>query len=194
VNFVTAETLRTFIHQLDGAFGRPGQIYLIGETSQVWEGWRRWTDQVQIWVDVEQADRSALESALTAVAAQLGLTVVDESPGDIIPLPTGFARRSRPIAAGTTSLDVCHFDPYSVSIRFLARGDEPDYHLAVSYLEHGWIETDTMERLLDEVLPSFSYRTRQQDAAELRRRYKGLWQMWNASKQSSTDRSSIRSP
>ena len=192
MNFVTADTLADFVEQLDEAFDRSGRLYLIGQTSQVWEGWRRWTDQVEIWVDVSEAARPDLASAMTSVSAQLGVAVVDESPGEIIPLPAGHEDRARPVDAGTSALDVYHFDPYSVSIRFLARGDEPDYRLAIAYLEHGWIDVGTMENVLDAILPSFSYRTRQQDAAELRRRYRGLWQMWNASRP--TGRSGIRSP
>lgn len=182
MNFVTPESLRAFVDRLDRAYGRAGVVYLIGQTSLVWEGWRRWTDQIDIWCDVAEPDRPALESAMTSIAAEMGVAVVDESPGEVIPLPSGCFERARAVEAGTEHIRIKHFDPYAVSIRFLARGDEPDYHLGVSYLEHGWMDTKTIEHLLDEVLPSLSYLTRQQDAAELRRRYKGLWQMWNASR------------
>jgi hypothetical protein len=82
---------------------------------------------------------------------------------------------------------VYHFDPYSVAFRFIARGDEPDYHLVLSFLEHGWIRMDEMDALLSGLLPRFSFETIQQDPAEFRRRYKGLRQMWLAARPQTTD-------
>ena len=47
-------------------------------------------------------------------------------------------------AAGAipTHLALYHFDPYSVAFRFIARGDEPDYHLVLTYLQHGWMPVE----------------------------------------------------
>ena len=63
----------------------------------------------------------------------------------------------------------------------MTRGDEPDYRVALRYLEHGWVTWDALEASLAEVLPRFSNETIQQDPAEFRRKFRGLRQLWRAS-------------
>ncbi|NIR51017.1 hypothetical protein GWO43_20615, partial [candidate division KSB1 bacterium] len=117
------------------------------------------------------------------IQSQIGLAVEEEFPGDLIPLPNGYQSRARNIDNSRLKLrhlHLFHFDPYSVAFRYIARGDEPDYHVALYYLRNGWIEIEEMERLLAELLPRFSMETIQQDPAEFRRKYKGLLQMWKS--------------
>ncbi len=57
--YVTRDVLIDFIRQLDRDFGRPGRLYLIGETSQVFENWRRWTPQVEFNAEVASIDQDA---------------------------------------------------------------------------------------------------------------------------------------
>jgi hypothetical protein len=188
-SFIDRETLNAFLARLDAAFARPGRLYLIGETTQVYEGWRRWTTRAELTADVAEEDRAAFDDALARAAG--GLEVYDESPADLIPLPDGYAERARPAAAeGLDHLEVYHFDPYSVAFRFIARGDEPDYHLVLLYLERGWITMAAMEDHLERLLPRFSLETIQQDPAEFRRKYKGLKQMAQAIRPNSIHRHS----
>ncbi|MGQ0605151.1 MAG: hypothetical protein ACT4QE_26035, partial [Anaerolineales bacterium] len=79
-------------------------------------------------------------------------------------------------------LQVYHFDPYSVAFRLIARGDEPDYHAVIAYLQPDWLTVGEMDALLADLLPRFTSETIQQDPAEFRRKYKGLLQMWRAAK------------
>jgi hypothetical protein len=72
---------------------------------------------------------------------------------------------------------VRHFDPYSVVLRLVARGDEPDYVVALEYLKQGWVELAQLEALLADVLPRFTNETLAQDPAEFRRKFRGLRQM-----------------
>jgi len=171
---VTYATLEEFLHRTADAFRGEGVVYLIGETSQVYESWRGWTAQIDL--SSSTSDRAAFTSASTDVARSMDVVVLDEYPGDLIPLPEGYEHRSR-LVATIGKLEVRHFDPYSTAFRYLARGDEPDYHLVLAYLKHGWIEMDEMNLLLAQLLPHFSMDTIQQDPAEFRRKYKGLLQM-----------------
>jgi len=125
------------------------------------------------------------------VAEELGVSAIEERPGDVIPLPEGYEGRARSAAAGAAPnhLALYHFDPYSVAFRFIARGDEPDYHLVLTYLEHGWITVEEMKERLSALLPRFTVETIQQDPAEFRRKYKGLLQMWEAVRPRTTHRS-----
>ena len=147
-------------------------MWLVGDTSQLWEGWLERVPVAQL-----AADDPAPRSVLIGVAARLGLPLLLESPGDVIPLPAGSAARHRP---ATAAAGASHFDPYSVAFRCRARGDEPDYRTVLRYLRHGWMMLEEMDRLLEDVLPRFTRETIAQDPAEFRRQYRGLCQMWRA--------------
>jgi hypothetical protein len=177
--YVDRALLEQFLARLGAALARPARLFLVGETSQVFEGWREWTKRVEFAAEVAPGDRAAFDETLREVSVQVGVEVFEESPGDVIPLPAGYESRAR--AAGIFgALQVYHFDPYSVAFRLIARGDEPDYHAVLAYLEHGWLRVDEMNALLVDLLPQFTSETIQQDPAEFRRKYKGLLQMWRA--------------
>ena len=186
--YVTRDLLTDFLQRLDSGFARPGRLYLIGETSQVFENWRRWTPQVEFNASVALVDQERFTEQVGELQARTGLAVYDESPGDLIPLPEGYRTRARPVggnASGNgrgdlTHLELYHFDPYSVAFRFVARGDESDYDMVLKFLEHGWLTMDQMDAQLAELLPRFSADTIQQDPSEFGRKYKGLGQMWRA--------------
>lgn len=155
---------------------RGGRLFLLGETSQVLEGWRSWTDAVRLHADVPR--RPEWDAAAARAAAQFGLALDQEFPGDLIPLPAGFERRHRPVRdLADSGLTLWHFDPYSVAFRHVARGDEPDYHIVLAYMKRGWIDREEMDERLTALLPAFSMETIAQDPAEFRRKYKGLLQM-----------------
>lgn len=172
-------TLETFLARVGLAFGRPARVYLIGETTQVYEGWREWVRRVEFAADVLPDNRLAFDKIIRNLRADLGIEVLEESPGDVIPLPEAYETRAR-FAGRFASLDIYHFDPYSVAFRLIARGDEPDYHAVLTYLQRGWLTVDEMNALLADLLPQFTSDTIQQDPAEFRRKFKGLLQMWQA--------------
>lgn len=181
MNLVNQNIIREFLTRLDTAFGGSARIYLIGETTQVWEGWRQWASQLEFAAGITQEDRADFNRAAEKARDALAIEVLEEHPGDLIPLPSGYRERARPVRGDFDGrLKTYHFDPYSVAFRFIARGDEPDYHIALMYLQQGWIMEEKMEALLTELLPKFSMETIQQDPAEFRRKYKGLKQMWRA--------------
>ena len=156
--------------------GLAGRLLLLGETSQVLEGWRSWTDAVRLYADVTY--RPEWDAAAARTAAQFGVAIEQEFPGDLIPLPAGAEQRHRPVRdLPNSGLSLWHFDPYSVAFRHVARGDEPDYHIVLAYMKYGWIEREEMDERLTALLPEFSMETIAQDPAEFRRKYKGLLQM-----------------
>ncbi len=171
---ITRDVLSDFLARVSEKFGGAGIVYLIGESSQVYAAWRDWTAQIDLASEV--SDPKAFATALGAAARKMNVAVIDEFPGDLIPLPEGHERRFR-TAGKVGDLEIRHFDPYSTAFRFIARGDEPDYHLVLTYLKYEWIDQEEMDRQLDRLLPRFSVETIQQDPAEFRRKYKGLLQM-----------------
>lgn len=184
MRIIDRELLISFLDGLNVAFASPGRFYLIGEASQLFEGWREWIDHGIISVKVLQEDRARFDEAFAIARNRFGLDIIEESPGDLIPLPKGHNDRARSIQLqscrklGANGLRFYHFDPYSVAFRFMARGDEPDYNLVIDFLKHGWLTFEEMEAKLQQLLPEFSYETIQQDPAEFRRKFKGLLQMW----------------
>jgi hypothetical protein len=185
---VTSNTLGEFISRLDAAFARPGRVFLIGESTHVYEGWRAWTRHIEFTADVNIEDRREFSGIVATLRADLGVPVFEESPADVIPLPDGFEDRARSVRGPATHLTLHHFDPYSVCFRYIARGDEPDYHLVLTYVEHGWVTLDEMNERLEGLLPRFTCETIQQDSAEFRRKYKGLMQMARAVRAGTTHR------
>jgi hypothetical protein len=157
---------------------RAARLYLVATTSHLAEGWRERVTRFELAGDPGDA---ALERAALDAASAQGIEVVWESPGDIIPLPAGAAERARPVPAEVAGvggpLEVLHADPYSVVLRLVARGDEPDYVNSLEYLRRGWVELAELERLLVDVLPRFTSATLAQDPAEFRRKFKGLRQL-----------------
>ena len=165
-----------------------GGLYLVSRTSHLAEGW---CDRVPVLElagetgraqDLKSSSPQDLGEAVQESARALGVKVVWESPADIIPLPTGWQERSLPATLGQGgTLEVRHFDPYSVVLRLIARGDEPDYVAALEYVLHGWVEPARLESLLTEVVPRMTNQTLAQDPAEFRRKFKGLRQLYGRS-------------
>ena len=157
----------------------PARLYLVCRTSHLAEGW---CDRVPAFELAGGAGGAELGEAVREAGRVLGLGLVWESPADVIPLPAGWEERSRPatIEQGNAvhALELSHFDPYSVVLRLIARGDEPDYVAALQYVLHGWVEPARLEGLLGEVLPRMTNQTLAQDPAEFRRKFKGLRQLY----------------
>ena len=157
--------------------GGTSKLYLVAGTSQLAEGWRERVSRLDL-----AGAPGAIEPAVRAAGAALELAVVWESPADVIPLPAGAVERARPVppevAGAGGRLEVLHFDPYSVVLRLVARGDEPDYVVALEYLKKGWVELGFLETLLADVVPRFTNETLAQDPAEFRRKFRGLRQLY----------------
>jgi hypothetical protein len=161
---------------------RRDRLYLVSRTSHLAEGW---CDRVPALELAGDAGGAELGEAVQEAAQKQGVGVVWESPADIIPLPAGWQDRSLTATIGQGDagnvLELRHFDPYSVVLRLIARGDEPDYVAALEYVLHGWVEPARLESLLTEVVPRMTNQTLAQDPAEFRRKFKGLRQLYGRS-------------
>lgn len=185
---INREKLSEFITHIAKSFIGSGVLYLVGQTSRLNEGWTYWIEEIDFTVDVSAEDRTTFNETVSQFKKENPIKIVEESPEEVIPLPEGYPARHRKVVTTdlTTNgkLKFYHFDPYSVAFRYIARGDEQDYQLVLDFLKHGWINEEEMNKLLEELLPRFSFRTIQQDPAEFRRRYKGLLQMWRSQRAS----------
>jgi hypothetical protein len=161
---------------------RRDRLYLVSRTSHLAEGW---CDRVPTLELAGDGSSTGLADAVSDAAKTLSVDLVWESPVDVIPLPAGWEERSRPATINggdnRSALEIRHFDPYSVVLRLIARGDEPDYVAALEYVLHGWVEPARLESLLGEVVPRMTNQTLAQDPAEFRRKFKGLRQLYSRS-------------
>ena len=180
MNEVRHADLAALIAAVRESLTPPSKLYLVAGTSHLAEGWRERVSRLEL-----AGDPGAIEPAVREACARLALEVVWESPADVIPLPAGAVGRARPVppdvAGAGDGLLVQHFDPYSVVLRLVARGDEPDYVVALEYLKKGWVELAHLETLLAAVLPRFTNETLAQDPAEFRRKFRGLRQLLDRS-------------
>ena len=171
--------LCTLIEAVQRSVAAPARLYLVSRTSHLAEGWR---DRVPAFELAGDAGGAELGEAVREAGRALGVELVWESPADVIPVPVGWEERSRPAMIGQVgtgnALELRHFDPYSVVLRLIARGDEPDYVAALEYVLHGWVEPARLEGLLGEVVPRMTNQTLAQDPAEFRRKFKGLRQLY----------------
>jgi hypothetical protein len=167
----------------------PARLYLVSRSSHLAEGWCDRVPALELAGDTHlrqgdggQAGSAELGEAVRESGRALGVDVVWESPADVIPLPAGWEDRSLPATIGQgdagNALEIRHFDPYSVVLRLIARGDEPDYVAALEYVLHAWVEPARLEGLLSEVVPRMTNQTLAQDPAEFRRKFKGLRQLY----------------
>jgi hypothetical protein len=179
--YVQRATIEEFLARLRSVFTRPARLYLVAETTQVFEGWRERTARLEFAAEIAPEDRAVFDRAIAALRREMGIEVFEESPRDVIPLPAGYESRTRvAIDRNGSHLEVYHFDPYSVAFRAIARGDEPDYQIVLAFLRHGWMNMAEMLAMMDDLLPQFTSETIQQDPAEFRRKFRGLQQMWRA--------------
>ncbi len=191
---INHKAIQEYFERVAEWFEQDGSVFLIGETTQVIEGCREWTTGIDFYSSVRSSDRKAFNDAVLKVAREMDIPVSDEFPGDLIPLPDGYEERTRALSntswTRSLRLDVSHFDPYAACYRCIARGDEPDYQVVLTYLESGWVTEEGLATHLALLLPKFNYKTIQQDPAEFRRKYAGVIQMWRSRKQTQAPRQS----
>ena len=182
---LTRPRLRALLSAVAERLRHPARLLLVGESALVAAGLQEGTGRLVYAIVADEP--AELEAAIREAAALEGADLERESPAEVLPLPSGFEGRARTIDGWTRlsetsspGLEVLCFDPASVALRLVARGDEPDYRTVLSYLRHGWVTMADLECALAEVLPRFSADRIQQDPAEFRRKFKGLQQMWRA--------------
>lgn len=181
--FASKTTISNFLSDVVESFPHEGTLYLVGESSLVVEGKRAYCSEIIVAPEIQDAERALFRRTVDTAASSAGIAVAIEHPGDVIPLPERALARSRQVTGSADAghpLRVRHFDPYTTAIRFIARGDEPDYDLVVAFLEMGWIDMDSLQGEIRGLLPRFSFETIQQDPAEFRRKFKGLTQIWKS--------------
>lgn len=119
---VDANRLRAFMRALAREAKGPLQVYLVGGSTAVLEGWREAT------IDVDLAfgeSDDAVMRALPRLKETFDINVELASPADFIPLKHGWQDRS-PFVAQEGVVTFRHFDLYAQALAKIERGHETD--------------------------------------------------------------------
>lgn len=179
---VDRERIVRFLKQLGERFRRPGRVYLVGGTTMVFEGFRRQSLDIDLTFEVPPEDHAAFVQAIRALKDELAVSVEEASPGDFIPLPSGYRERCRYIGR-YGQLDVFHFDLYSMALSKVERGTAEDFADVLALLRDGRIEMSALEIYMTEILPRFATASLKRDPDEFQVKFAALKRMWRPDSQ-----------
>ena len=98
----------------------------MGGTSLLLAAGKMSTFDIDVQFQTENQHYSEFIRCLRTVSRELGIPVELASPEQFIPLPAGFQDR-RQFVGRYGSLDVFHFDFYSIALAKVHRGNEKDF-------------------------------------------------------------------
>ena len=149
---ITAERLEDFLEQLGRCYRHSGRIFLVGGSSLILVNAKNSTLDIDIKLDVPDDYQDEFIQCLRQVSRQQKLPVEQASPDQFIPLPVGYENRHQFIGR-YGSLDVFHFDFYSVALSKLHRGNDKDYQDVIQMVTQNLIAIRKLEEQFLEVLP-----------------------------------------
>lgn len=176
---VDRERIKLFLKHLGDRFKKPGKIYLVGGTSLVFEKLRQQTIDVDVVIEVAPAHHTELIQAIRELKDDLSINVEEASPGDFIPLPSGFENRHIFIER-YGSLEVLHFDLYSTALSKIERGREQDLEDVLALLRARQIDWNKLAECFHELLPKMGEHSLKQDPVEFEKNFQTLEALWRA--------------
>lgn len=159
-----AGRLRMFMRALAREARGPLQVYLVGGSTAVLEGWRKST----IDVDLAFGDSDdAVLRALPALKDALDINVELASPADFIPVKPGWQDRS-PFVAQEGVVTFRHFDLYAQALAKIERGHETDRLDVQEMLARGLVTRSGLAEYFEAIAQEL-YRFPAIDAASFRK-------------------------
>jgi hypothetical protein len=176
---VDRSRIELFLKSLADRFRRPCRIHLVGGTTLVFEGLRQQTMDIDVVLEVAPANHGELIQAVRDLKDNLSINVEEASPGDFIPLPSGYENRH--IFVGRFGmLEVLHFDLYSTALSKIERGREQDLEDVLTLLRTGRIEWDKLVAYFQEILPKMGEHSLKQDSVEFEQNFRALKALWQS--------------
>lgn len=175
---VDRDRIREFFKRLSGRFHGSARVYLVGGTSLVFEEMRDQTLDIDVVLEVSPNEHGDLIRAIRELKDALATNVEEASPGDFIPLPSGYGQRHH-FLERFGGIDVFHFDLYSTALSKIERGRTQDYEDVVALLAGGNIRWDRLAACFDEILPQMGLRSLKQNPAGFERNFRTLQGMWD---------------
>lgn len=149
---ITVGTLEEFLEQLGRCYRHPGRLFLVGGSSLILVAAKISTLDIDLQFDVPGQYYEEFVQCLREISRRHRLSVEQASPEQFIPLPDGYQNRHQFIGR-YGSLDVFHFDFYSVALSKLHRGNEKDYADVLQMVAQNLITLLELRRQFQEVLP-----------------------------------------
>ena len=176
---VNRERISLLLREVGQRYHQPAQLHLAGGTSLVFEGYRERTLDVDLTLEVSAEGYSQLVQALQEIMLALDMNIEEASPGDLIPLPAGYADRHEFIGC-YGQVDVFHFDWYSNALSKIERGRQQDLADVVTMLQHGRIEWDRLASMFQEILPLMGKKSLRQKPADFALNFGALKALWHS--------------
>jgi hypothetical protein len=176
---VDRDRIKQFLQRLGERFRQPARIYLVGGTTLVFEGLRQQTIDIDIIIDVAPPHHDALIQVVRELKDTLSINVEEASPGDFIPLPSGFENR-HVFVERFGMLDVLHFDLYSTALSKIERGREQDFDDVLALLRAGQMDWDKLVECFKEILPRMGQHSLKQNPVKFEQNFQTLEALWRA--------------
>jgi hypothetical protein len=139
-------------------------VYLVGGTSAVLEGWRASTIDIDI---VMRPESDAMLRAIPALKERLQLNVELASPDQFIPVPPGWEDRS-PVVSRIGRVTIRHYDFCAQALAKIERGHARDLADVDAMLSRGLIRSADVREQFARMEPQM-YRFPAIDPASFRR-------------------------
>jgi hypothetical protein len=155
--------LQAFMRAVAQVARAPLQVYLVGGSTAVLEGWRAAT----IDVDLALGDGAdVVLRALPQIKEALDINVELASPVDFIPVKPGWQERS-PFVAQEGLVTFRHFDLYAQALAKIERGHDTDRRDVAAMIERGLVDRSRLREHFDAIEPDL-YRFPAIDPASFR--------------------------
>jgi len=169
-----------FLVRLGMEFHYPARVFLVGGTTMVYEGLREQSLDIDISYEVADEHEAKFAQVIRRLKDELQINVEQASPGDFIPLPSGWKERAKHVGR-FGSVDVFHFDLYSTALSKVERGREGDYQDVLSMLRAGQIEMGELRAAFENIMPRLERESLKRNPDRFRRNFAALEQLALAS-------------
>lgn len=162
-----------FLVKLGIAFRHPMRLYLVGGTTMVYEGLRDQSLDIDITYEVEERHDAEFAQVIQRLKEEMQLNVEQASPGDFIPLPSGWKERAK-FVGRFGQIDVFHFDLYSTALSKIERGREGDFQDVLALLGSGQIDLPELRLAFENILPRLERESLKRNPDRFRRNFAAL--------------------
>jgi hypothetical protein len=152
------------------------RLYLVGGTTMVYEGLRDQSLDIDITYEIDPAFESEFAQTVRRLKDELQVNVEEASPGDFIPLPSGWKDRAK-FVGRFGQIDTFHFDLYSTALSKIERGREGDYQDVLALLGSGQIALTELRAAFEQILPRIERESLKRNPERFRRNFAALEQM-----------------
>ena len=152
---ITGHELAEFLNLLARCYRFNGRLYLVGGSSLILVSSKVSTLDIDLKIETAPEHHGEFLRCLRQVSRQLQVPVEEASPDQFIPLPPGHSERHQFIGR-YGSLDVFHFDFYSIALSKIHRGNEKDFADVVHMITQNLIEFSRLREYFAAILPQLA--------------------------------------